>query len=314
MTGVSILICTYNRRDILWRTLEGMTKLNLPVGIPIELVLVCNACTDGSEALGHEWVAKMPFPMRVVNEPEPGLSVARNRAVREARYDILAFTDDDVLVDPDWVNGLLEVYREHGERVGVVGGRIELWWEAVQRPDWLPTEVEWLLASLDSHKDVTELEKADLLGANFSCRRAVFDQAGPFRKELGRTGNNFGGFEEAVFIEGAFKHGWRVFYTPRASVKHWVQPKRVASLEWFHRLPLNYGAQWVLLRETADMKQWARWIVGAGYRLVYHGAAELVLRPFGCSRPLVYHMVGRATGQGMARGLWLRARGRSAAG
>ncbi len=311
-TGVSILICTYNRRRVLAQTLEGLTRLRVPAGVDAELILVCNACTDGSEDVGREWSARMPFAMRVVGEPEPGLSVARNRAIAEARHDILVFTDDDVLVDPDWLDGLLDIYRTRGERVGIVGGRVDLWWEAVERPAWLPKELEWLLASHDRGDQILELSTPDLFGANFSLRREVFGRVGPFRTDLGRKGSSLGGFEEAVFIESAIRAGFGVFYTPRASVRHWVHPER-ATQRYMSRLVFEYSRQRVLLPERASVRLFARTLAGGLWRIVRHGIGVMARRRGAESAALLRHRVEFHSGRGLLGGLWSRILGRSMA-
>lgn len=311
-TGVSILICTYNRRRVLAQTLEGLTRLRVPSGVEAELVLVCNACTDGSEDVGREWSARMPFAARVVVEPEPGLSVARNRAISEAQHDILAFTDDDVLVDPGWIDGLLEIYRTQGARVGVVGGRVDLWWGAVERPAWLPKELEWLLASHDRGDQILELSTPDLFGANFSLRREVFDRVGPFRTDLGRKGKNLGGFEEAVFIESAIRAGFRVFYTPRAGVRHWVHPER-ATQRYMSRLVFEYARQRVLLPERASIGLAARTLAGGVWRVSRHGFGVMVRLGGAESAALLRHRVEFHSGRGLLAGLWSRILGRSMA-
>ena len=71
----------------------------------------------------------------------------------------------------------------------IVGGRTELWWETVDRPDWLPDGLLHLLSCKDFGESVCELKAgADLIGANFSFRKSVYEAIGPFRLGLDRTG------------------------------------------------------------------------------------------------------------------------------
>ncbi|HVZ93245.1 MAG TPA: glycosyltransferase family 2 protein [Phycisphaerales bacterium] len=308
----SIVICTHNRSAILARTLEGMTRLEVPPGAEAELVVIVNACTDDSERVAREWVARMPVPTRVVVEPEAGHSVARNRGVAESRHDLIVFTDDDVLIDPRWASEIVAVYREHGERVGVVGGKVELWWSAVERPGWMPKDLEWLLASHDRGDEVKELRTADLFGASFSFRRAVFEQCGPFRKDLGRKGKHLGAFEEAVFIESAIRGGWRAFYTGRARVKHWVHPER-ATQKFFGDLVYEYSKQRALLPEKLSTAAVARMTAGALWRYVVHGTGVLVARWFPETAWLAHRRVEFHSGRGMLTGLLMRAGGGSMA-
>lgn len=308
--AISILICTHNRGELLGRTLEGMMRLRVREGVRAELIVVLNACTDDSARVAAAWLPRLPFPARAVTETERGLSAARNRAVREAAHDILLFTDDDVLVDPAWAEKLLDIYRARGERAGVVGGRVELWWDAVRRPAWLPRDLEWILAGHDKGDAILDLRTPDLFGANFSFRRAVFEDAGPFRTELGRTGDNFGGFEEYVFIRAAIAAGWGVVYTPEAVVHHWVQPKRVDPA-YFTTLIRSYARQRLLLPEPLGVARAARVLAGALGRIIVNapGAIGARTRPVRDARDL-RRRVAFASGVGTLQGLCARTLGR----
>jgi glucosyl-dolichyl phosphate glucuronosyltransferase len=301
----SIIICTHNRADLLARTLEGMTRLRLPPGCEAELIVVLNACEDNSSDIAAAWLPRQRFAARAVEEPERGLSAARNRGVREARHDLILFTDDDVLIDPEWAIKLLDIYAAHGDRAGVVGGRVELWWDAVRRPDWLPRDLEWILAAHDKGDAILELRTPDLFGANFSFRRAVFADAGPFRTELGRKGENFGGFEEYVFIKSAIRAGWRAFYTPESVVHHWVQPKRVDPA-YFTTLIGSYARQRLLLPEPLGLVRGVRVFCGAIARVVLNiRAAGKGAAPLSDQHDL-RRRVNFASGVGTLRGLWGR--------
>ena len=59
--------------------------------------------------------------MRYVCEPRPGLNWARNRAIIEAQGEIIAYTDDDCLVDPGWVRSFVQVFMENPEAAAVTG-------------------------------------------------------------------------------------------------------------------------------------------------------------------------------------------------
>src|SRR3712207_9429193 len=72
---------------------------------------VDNARPDDSTRRVVQAVAEADPRFRYVREPRPGLSCARNRGLAEARGEVLAYTDDDVAVDPDWVQGLLRGFQ-----------------------------------------------------------------------------------------------------------------------------------------------------------------------------------------------------------
>ena len=225
--GVSILIPTHNRGPILDRTLDSLVQVRRPPGVDVEIVVVANACTDDTVARVAARAGSMPIPMRCVVEPIAGLGAARNACVRASSLPICALLDDDVWVGPDWLEALVNIYAT--TPADMVAGRAELWWEAVERPRWLTPLLEMTLSGLELGPTVFEMRTPDAVGANFSFRRSVFDEAGAFRTDLDRVGNQLLGGGETYFIREALKRGRRLFYAPDVSVKHWVAPHRVGG-------------------------------------------------------------------------------------
>lgn len=225
--GVSILIPTHNRGAILDRTLDSLALVRRPPGIELELVVVANACTDDTESRMNARAPGFPIRLRCVAEPVAGLGAARNACVRNSVLPICALLDDDVWVEDGWLEGLVEMYRTPS--VALVAGRAELWWEAVARPEWLTPLMEMSLSGIDLGPNPFQMSGPDAVGANFSFRRGVFADVGPFRTDLDRVGNQLLGGGETYFIREAQKRGHALFYSPRASVKHWVAPHRIEA-------------------------------------------------------------------------------------
>ena len=103
--SVSIIVCTREHPDQLQRQLESMAKLEYP---DFEVVVVDNAArTDATKNV----CAKFDFVRRVL-EPRPGLDYARNTGWQVARSEIIAYTDDDAIVDPHWLTALAENFAD----------------------------------------------------------------------------------------------------------------------------------------------------------------------------------------------------------
>jgi glycosyltransferase involved in cell wall biosynthesis len=99
--SVTVAVCTRGRPESLSRALRSLERLDYPPG-SLEVLVIDNAPVDDATQL-----AASSFPrFRYLREPRPGLDRARNRAIAEARGEVLAFTDDDVEVDPGWVRAL----------------------------------------------------------------------------------------------------------------------------------------------------------------------------------------------------------------
>ncbi len=304
-TGVSILIPTYNRGAILDRTLRSLSEMDLPGDLHVELVVVANACTDDTEQLVRSWVGRMGFPVRCVPEPNPGLGNARNRCVHSSSHEICALLDDDVWVTKGWLFALRDAYQT--TPAGVIAGHIELWWDSVPRPDWLTPGMETTLSCLDLGPSIVEMFRPDAIGANFSFRREVFDRVGPFRADLDRIGKQLLGGGETFFVQQALKHGFRIFYAPGVSVKHWVSPHRVEE-PYLTGVALGTSCSIVMLKERYGPIDALRTVAIGSVRYLAHALAAPVAGFLGAKGTRMRWMVRKAIGRGQVKGALARLR------
>lgn len=289
--SVSILVPTHNRADLLRQTLASFRSVRIPAGVDVDLIVVANACRDATVGVALDAFPALPMPARCVAEPQPGLSVARNRAVAETAGDICAFVDDDVCVDAAWLEAMVDVYRQ--KPAGVVGGRVDLWWEAVERPDWLDPDLESLLSRLDHGAQIIELTPPkSIVGANFSFRREVFTTIGPFRTDLGRIGTDLLSTEESEFCDRALKHGFRIFYAPEMRLQHWVAPQRVTT-EYLMGVARGFTIGRLRAKPTFGPRQFVRSFFGNIYRVARYEAARRYARLRGNRRLEVSSLVRR---------------------
>ena len=110
------MIVTRNRPEHLRNALEALTRQTLP---PDEVLIVDNASTISYAEVFDQFRGRLP--LRVVVEPTPGVSWARNRGMQESVGEIILFTDDDCEPEEEWVEELtLPFYRD--PNIGAVGG------------------------------------------------------------------------------------------------------------------------------------------------------------------------------------------------
>ena len=309
--SVSILICTHNRGEILARTIDSAGAMTLPPGVALELVVIANACTDRTPEVARERCQALPFPARCVEEPIVGLSAARNRAMREAANDILAFIDDDVLLEPAWLEGLCEVLRTTPAEI--IAGRVELWWEAVQEPAWISPPLANLLSRTSHGDQPRELEAATMVvGANYAYSRRVYEKTGEYRTDLGRKGaSGMGAGEEGEYVRRAMAAGFKLFCAPKMSLRHWVHPKRVDPA-YFRKAAIGLGWTNVAMKERFPLPVALRSLVGHAYLFLRHGPAELASLLRGDQRGRYAHRVKRHIGQGGVAAGFRRVLGRPA--
>lgn len=223
---ISLIICTRNRCAALAPCLEQLRRIHLPAE-QWEAVIVDNGSTDGTRALLERFSQEVPFRVTVVVLDQPGLGRARNAGIAAAKGDILAFTDDDCYVDPNFLSSISQILRSND--VGCIGGRILL-----HDPTDAPVTIK-----VDETVEVLEpfsfVEAGFIHGANMAVKREVIDRLGGFDANLG-GGNPIGG-EDVDFFARASQTGFRVGYFPQPLVYHHHQRKPGSEI---HKLKSYY--------------------------------------------------------------------------
>jgi GT2 family glycosyltransferase len=217
---VSVVICTYasERWDDL---LAAVRSAVLQRFAALETIVVVDHNADLLARIEAELAGVIAVP----NSGIRGLSGARNSGVRAARGSIVAFLDDDARAEPTWLERLVGHYANPS--VMGVGGRVEPGWVA-GRPAWFPSEFDWVVGC--SYRGAPEESGPvrNLIGANMSFRRALFNVVGGFDSGLGRVGKLPVGCEETEFcIRTQQRHaGSAIVYEPLACVHHCVPVTR----------------------------------------------------------------------------------------
>ena len=239
-TFVTVAICTYNRCESLAETLSSVRTLEAPNDVQWEIVVVDNNSKDATRQVVEEFARTAPTTTRYLFEPNPGLSNARNKAVRESHSEFLLFTDDDVILEPDWLQTTIETFRRYD--ADCVGGKVLPVWLGT-RPRWLGDRLLNVLAMLNYGEQVIELghngDDRCLYGANFAFRLERLKSVGAFNTALGRKGN-FGAGEDKEIQERLRRAGGRIVYEPRSVVGHKVETGRLKK-SYFRRWYYSAG-------------------------------------------------------------------------
>src|SRR5262249_52702573 len=144
--NVTIAIATYNRAGEVEKTLSGLAEMDTAECPDHEILVVDNNSTDGTADVVARMGPRFGGRLRYVRELNQGLSHARNRAIDEAQYEIIAYLDDDVDVDPKWLRNLSAAFA--ATEAAVVGGRAFLVYPG-PRPRWLGDTIEGLLTKVE---------------------------------------------------------------------------------------------------------------------------------------------------------------------
>jgi O-antigen biosynthesis protein len=218
---VTVAVCTRDRTAELQHCLDGLERLDYP---NLEILVVDNA--PSSDATRKLVGARYPR-VHYVLEPRPGLDWARNRAISVASGEILAYTDDDVVVDPGWVRALARAFADDPEAMAVTGLVV---------PFELETQAQQLFEDYGGFGRGFERRRVSLdrgsrdrwkqfgtgqygTGANMAYRRELFDRIGLFDTALDvGTVTNGGGDLEMFFR--VLEEGYVLVYEPSAVVRH----------------------------------------------------------------------------------------------
>lgn len=237
LPAISVVIATFNRACLLEECLQQLSLQPFRAGD--EVIVVDNGSTDDTAGVVSRIASSFDVPVRLLRETTPGKSHALARALAVARADVFAFLDDDVNVDPRW----LDVIREHmaDGSVGLMGGRVLPRWAATV-PQWMrraPHEHSRLgapLALLDYPPGVVDLGPRTVLGANMAARRNVVEAVGGFATHLGKLRGTLLSGEDHDFCRRVQSAGFRAVYVADAVVRHWVPAERTRVnyfLKWF---------------------------------------------------------------------------------
>jgi len=226
---VTVAICTRNRARHLNDALTALagTIEACPMPPDTEVLVVDNGSTDDTPAVVS--AMRNALPLRRVMEPHAGLSRARNRAVREAGGDYLAWLDDDAVVDPGWLHAYAEAIRRH-PGAAFFGGPIRPRFEG-EPPAWLlgaARQIGYVYSAIDLGAEPRELEaRRDLpYGANYVVRRSEQLRLS-YDTRLGRQpGSAWLAGEESALLGLLLDAGKRGRWVPHAAVDHVIPAGR----------------------------------------------------------------------------------------
>lgn len=225
--NITVILCTYNRCGSLATALESAAALTLPESVQWEILVVDNNSKDRTRDVVEKFCNSHPGRFRYMFEPQPGKSHALNAGIREARGEVLAFMDDDVTVEPTWLQHLTAAL--HDRTWAGTGGRI-LPARSFSPPRWLtlegPYEMGTVLALFDMGPEVRQLDQPPF-GTNMAFRREMFEKYGDFRTDLGPSPGSEIREEDTEFGRRLMAAGERLRYEPSALVYHGVPEQRL---------------------------------------------------------------------------------------
>ena len=217
---LSVIVATRNRVHTIVGCLASIAAAFANAApLDAEIVVVDNGSRDATTAAVQQWASGSPYPVRLLQEPEAGLSRAHNRALRAVPGELLAFTDDDCRLSKDYVKDLLRHDVSDGDELVLRGGRIEL-----GDPTDLPLTIKTTATPTRFNRQAPNFTTHDRIigqisGCNMAMRRAMVERLGPFDERFG-PGAVITSGTDADYVLRAYISGITIEYVPDMAVFH----------------------------------------------------------------------------------------------
>jgi glycosyltransferase involved in cell wall biosynthesis len=279
MSSVSIIICTRDRAESLRETLASIGRCAVPPDMTSEVVVVDNGSTDNTEAVVRS-AGLTNMPVRYLLESKPGQVQARNAGLRGTASDVILFTDDDVRVPVDWLEGMCRPILEG--RADALAGMVHFppHYDALLTQEPFASRRAWFAST----EDIDPVRPARMVGANMAFSRRVAEVVGEFDPELGPGALGF--YDETIYVWRLKRAGFRLEAVPSVSVEHHFDrdrltrrtllsmARRMGESEGFihyhwhggEARPLRVWRAWALLVAERLRAPWNLWAKAASAR------------------------------------------------
>lgn len=229
---VDIAICTWNRDALLAQTLDSISRVRVPAAVTVSVLVVDNNSTDHTSSVVNSFAVATKDRLSVerLTESQQGHTVCRNRAIDSALGDLLVWTDDDVIVAPDWVEQYVEAANSNPE--------VAFWGSVIEPifpdgcPDWIQQNwdnVKGCYAARDLGRQPVAFDANRLpYGANYAIRTSIQKQF-PFSTHLGRSGSLVMGEDELDVFRRILAAGHQGHWVPDAKLQHVITSNRTTE-------------------------------------------------------------------------------------
>jgi glycosyltransferase involved in cell wall biosynthesis len=280
----TVIIPTKNRADALSRLLDSIEQLDAIDGILPEIIVADNDSRDDTYERVSAAGACFRTPLKAIKVTRPGKSAALNDAAKASTGDILAFLDDDVAVDKNWLTAIESFFRKGEYRVGQ--GIIRLPAPDQDDPDVLRLVERYrTIPRVDYRRPLQRIRT--LNGANFFLSREIFERMGGFDERLGPGAS--GTSEDVDFAQRLCAANIAIGYVPQAIVYHRVDRARLTD-EYFKKSHWRQGGSRFLIRKHGVAT--ILFDLGRAVALYAYHAARRNERKRFRSKGRIYHYLG----------------------
>jgi len=246
---IDVIIATYNRAALLERAVRSVLDARRRPEFDFEIMVVDNNSADGTREAVARLAEESNGRVRYLFEPRQGKSYAVNTGVAATEGDVIAFADDDQVMDGEW---LCAVYQAFAGGFDYVTGRVLGEWEVEPRawPTWFDERLRGPVSIFDggdepySHDE--DEARQGFSGGNGALSRAAIEKVGGYHAALGKRNGSFAMNEDGELLTRLRKAGFRGVYEPRMKVLHRVPRERLTK-SYFRRWHRGYGRSMALI-------------------------------------------------------------------
>lgn len=237
MVNISLVICTYNRDRFLDETFASITKQSLDAA-RFEVLIIDNNSTDKTAYKAKHFMENNPrLDIKYFFETNKGLSFARNRGIQEAGYEIITYIDDDVILNPDFLQEIYDFFIKNPAARGA-GGKVIPKFESGTAPVWNSKYVSGILGNngIKYPDNVVKYSKELKypIGCNMSYKRELLLEVNGFNNQL-----TFRSDDKDIFTRVS-KVTDEIYYLPTVVLQHYIDNERLEFAN-FKKLYLKSG-------------------------------------------------------------------------
>lgn len=231
---LDVIIPTYNRHEMLKRTLDSLLAAEVPPGLDVRVTVVDNNSTDRTRQTVEEWMERFGGRLNYIFETRQGRSHALNAGITATEGDLVGFIDDDEEIDKYWYT---RVHLAFGEQnIDFIGGPYIPRW-GVEPPAWLPMDYPGVIGWIDGGDKVVAYDEnypGMLMGGNAVLKRSILENVGLYLTSLGRNAKRLLAGEDEDMYRRLLASGARGLYLPDLIIYHYVPPERLTK-RYFRR-------------------------------------------------------------------------------
>ena len=250
LPACSVIVATLNRPRLI---IDAVQSIRAGASLPAELIVVDQSTEPNTELAA---LSRPGCEIRVIRSRVRGLAAAKNTGIAAAKYDVLAFIDDDMLPDPDWLQELVGALVRSGPHAVVVGH------VAAGPPEVPKARAISLTPGGKPRINRGRINADPLAGGNCALSRSALADVGTFDERLG-AGGRFRSAEDNDLGYRLLDSGYTIVYVPEAVVVHraWQAGGDVSKLEWtygfgqgaFYAKHFSLRDKWMLARLIAEL-------------------------------------------------------------